>query len=121
MFFIYFLIIVMIEIGVFILHQIRRKKIEKAGEYVDAIILSSKCIIGKPNRYRFELMLGDVYGCKSITVNGSVGKQYEAQGIVPIIYVNESKKVYLQKESFSEKILCIIIIIITFVFAFLCL
>lgn len=38
----------------------KKKKIEKEGVYIDASILDASVIIGKTNRYRFEVEFYDM-------------------------------------------------------------
>lgn len=124
MLFIYFCVIGIIEIFVFVVWIIRRKEIQKKGLHVEATIQSAKFIVGKPNRYKFQIEFLDSLNCKkkqTITVNGNVGKKLQQVGKISIIYMDNSNKVYLDKVLLEEKILPGVIIILTFLFAFWCL
>lgn len=124
MVFVYFFMVGIIEIFAFILWKVRRKKIEKQGWYTNASILVANVIIGKPNRYRFEVEFYDMSDNKKthkITVNGNIGNKLQQIGKIPIIYLKSSNKIYMQKNTYGETLLSIAIIIITFMFAFLCL
>lgn len=96
----------------------------KKGLHVEATIQSAKFIVGKPNRYKFQIEFLDSLNCKkkqTITVNGNVGKKLQQVGKISIIYMDNSNKVYLDKVLLEEKILPGVIIILTFLFAFWCL
>lgn len=97
---------------------------KRRGGYINASILDASVIIGKPNRYRFKIEFYDMSKRKkehTIIVNENIGKNLQRVGIVPIIYMESSNKIYMQKTGYGETLLSIIIILITFMFAFFCL
>lgn len=100
MVFAYFFMVGIIEIFAIILWKNKKKKIEKQGWYTDASILVANVIIGKPHRYRFEVEFYDMSDNKKthkITVNGNIGNKLQQKGKIPIIYMESSNKIYMQK------------------------